>query len=427
MTVSRRSFFKAASAAPLASVGFSGQPAVGRHDSEFDPWIEVYPANLRHNVAEVSRRVGGRPILAVIKNNGYGLGLVNVARAMDTLPQVAGFAVVKADEAHTLRDAGITRPVMFMGPFSEKDLEEAAARDIRPMIYTPAGPALDRIALRLQRRIPIHICVDTGIGRVGVPYRQAASLVRDLAGRKSAQIEGMMMTFTEDPQFDPEQLRRFQALCSELEASGIPIGRKHAASSFALFQHPDAFLDMVRPGMALFGIYPDKQFRGSGIMDLRPALALKARVIYVKRLSRGESAGYERAYVAANDIWVATLPIGHADGYPRTAAKGGRVKIGSTFYPVIATVSASHTIVAIGPEPRVREGEVATLFDAEPDSRPEDLSAATGTSVYDLTMHLGALLPRKVIQVPQHGQRWPTIKPCTTAFSAPGHGSSAAI
>ena len=132
-------------------------------------------------------------------------------------------------------------------------------------------------------------------------------------------------------------------------------------------------------------------------MELRPALALKARVIYVKRLSRGESAGYERAYVAANDVWIATLPVGHADGYPRAAAKGGRVKIGGAFYPVIASVSASHTIVEIGTEPRVREGEVATLFDAGPDSRPEDLGAATGASVYDLTMHLGALLPRKLI------------------------------
>jgi alanine racemase len=373
------------------------QPSVSRHESEFDPWIEVYPANLRNNVVEVSRRVGGKPILAVIKNNGYGLGLANVARTLDALQQVAGFAVVKVDEAHTLRDAGIRKPVLFMGPFGAKALEEAVARDIRPMIYTPMGPALDRIAGRLQRRIPIHICVDTGIGRVGVPYRQASPLVRDLAGRKAVQIEGIMMTFTEDPQFDAEQLKRFQALCSELEAAGVPLGKKHAASSYALFQRPDAFQDMVRPGMALFGIYSDKEFRVSGIMDLRPALALKARVAYVKKLSRGESAGYERAYVAADDVWVATLPVGHADGYPRNAAKGGRVKIGGAMYPVIASVSASHTIVEIGPEPRVREGEVVTLFDAETSSRPEDLSAATGVSVYDLTMHLGALLPRKVI------------------------------
>jgi alanine racemase len=134
-----------------------------------------------------------------------------------------------------------------------------------------------------------------------------------------------------------------------------------------------------------------------GVMDLRPAVALKARVIYVKKLSRGDSAGYNRAYVAREDVWVATLPVGHADGYPRAAAKGGRVRIGGALYPVVASVSASHTIVEIGTEPRVKAGDVATLFDAEEGSRPEDLGLAAGVSVYDLTMHLGALLPRKVL------------------------------
>jgi alanine racemase len=383
--------------APLAAGIRLGRASAVRRDSESDPWVEVSAANLRHNVSEVSRRAGGIPILAVIKNNGYGLGIANVARVLEPLAPVAGFAVVKLDEAHRLRDAGIRKPVLCMGPFGVGDFEEAVARDIQPMVYTEVGDALDRIAARLQRPVGIHICIDTGIGRVGVPHGKAAPLVRGLAGRKSVRIEGVMMTFTEDPEFDKVQLGRFQTLCSELEGKGIRLGKKHAASSFALFQRPDAFLDMVRPGMALIGIYPEKEFRGAGIMNLLPAVGLKARVIYVKRLSRGESAGYNRAYVAKEDVWVATLPVGHADGYPRASAKGGHVRIGGTLYPVIATVSASHAIVELGPEPRVKAGDVVTLFDAQEGSRPEDLSLATATSVYDLTMHLGALLPRKVI------------------------------
>jgi alanine racemase len=239
--------------------------------------------------------------------------------------------------------------------------------------------------------------VDTGIGRVGVPYKQAPALIRDLAQRKSAKIEGTMMTFTEDSKFDVEQLKRFSALCASLESDGVNLGKKHAASSFALFQHPDAFLDMVRPGMALFGIYSENEFRSAGILELRPAVSLKAKVVYVKQLLKGECAGYNRAYVAENDVWVATLPVGHADGYPRAAASGGRVKIGGLLYPVIASVSASHTVVEIGKESRVKIGDIATLFNAEEGSRPEDLSLATGASVYDLTMHLSALLPRKVL------------------------------
>lgn len=397
MKTSRRTFLRAATVAGLLSAGPSVRVGARARDSEFDPWIEVDAAAMRHNAAQVSRRVGGRPILAVIKNNGYGLGLVEVARVLEPLPAIAGLAVVKVQEAHALADAGVRKPILFMGPFSEKDLADAVARGIRPMIYTAAGPALDRIASRLQRAIPIHICVDTGIGRVGVPYHEAAPLVRDLARRRSVRIEGIMMTFTEDAQFDAEQLRRFSGLCAQLEAEGIVLGSRHAASSFALFQHPDAFLDMVRPGMALIGIYPEKEFRAAGILDLRPAVALKAKVIYVKRLRQGESAGYNRAYAAKKDVWVATLPVGHADGYPRSAAGRARVRIGPALYPVIASVSASHTIVEIGDEPRVQVGDTAVFFDAAEGSRPEDVGAAAGVSVYDLTMHLGALLPRRVL------------------------------
>ena len=365
--------------------------------SSFDPWIEVNAANLRHNVREIARVAAGRPILAVIKNNGYGLGVVNAGRALEPEPSVHGFAVVKLAEALALRDAGVKKPVLLMGPYDESDLAHVVARDIMPMVYTPIGGMLDRIAQRGGRAVPIHVCVDTGIGRVGVPYGQAATLIRDLAARPSVKIEGVMMTFTEDPVFDREQLTRFQSLLGSLEAEGVRLGKRHAVSSFGLFQRPDGFLDMVRPGMALYGIYSEPEFRATKILDLRPAVSLKARVIYVKQLRAGESAGYNRAYRAEADVWVATLPVGHADGLPRVAAKGGRVRIGGCLYPLIASVSASHSIVEIGPEAEVAVGDVASYFDAEDGSRPEDLAKACATSVYDLTMHLNPLLPRRVV------------------------------
>jgi alanine racemase len=132
-------------------------------------------------------------------------------------------------------------------------------------------------------------------------------------------------------------------------------------------------------------------------MDLRPAMALRARVAYVKQVPRGDSVGYNRAYIAKDDVWVATLPVGHTDGWPRVAAKGARVRIGERLYPVIASVSASHTLVEIGVERRVEIGDVATLWDWQAGSRPEDVGAACGASVYDLTMHLNPLLPRRIV------------------------------
>jgi len=404
MKSSRRSFLEAGLALPailntVPTLTAASQTAkiTATKDSSFDPWVEIHRDNLRHNVQEISRRVGGRPILAVIKNNGYGMGVANVARLLVPQSEIFGFAVVKFHEAISLRDAGIRKPVLLMGPFDEKNLEEAAARDIMPMVYAPMGPALDKIAAKLQKPVALHICVDTGIGRVGVPYYQAAPLIRDLASRKSVQVRGTMMTFAEDMEFDKEQLRRFHETCSALEKEGVALGKKHAASSFTLFQHPDAFLDMVRPGMAIYGIYSENEFRRAGVMDLRPAISLKARVAYVKKLRQGDSAGYNRAYMAKEDVWVATLPVGHADGWPRMAAKGAKVRINGELFPVIASVSASHCIVEIGREERVKISDTATLFDGQQGSRPEDVSEVCGASVYDLTMHLNALLPRRIV------------------------------
>jgi alanine racemase len=408
MKSSRRSFLETGLGLPalldlsptFAGAAQASQAATSK-DSSFDPWVEIHRENLRHNVQEISRRAASRPILAVIKNNGYGMGVTNVAQLLESQSEIFGFAVVKLHEAISLRDAGTRKPILLLGPFDERNLEDAVARGIMPMVYTPLGPTLDKIAAKIQKPVPLHICIDTGIGRVGAPYREAAPLIRDLAGRKSVSIQGTMMTFTEDPDFDKEQLRHFHETCSSLEKEGVALGKKHAASSFSLFQHPEAFLDMVRPGMAIYGIYSENEFRHTSIMDLRPAISLKARVIYVKKLGKGDSAGYNRAYVAKDDVWVATLPVGHADGWPRKAAlthdRGAKVRINGDLYPVIASVSASHCIVEVGSEERFGMGDVATLFDWQPGSRPEDVSESCGASVYDLTMHLNPLLPRHII------------------------------
>jgi alanine racemase len=284
-----------------------------------------------------------------------------------------------------------------MGPVDEGGIVEAARRNIALMVYTPIVPVLERAARRAGKTIDVHLCVDTGLGRVGVPDRDAPPLAQQLAAARGVVIRGTMMTFTEDAQFDRQQLRRFTTLMSVLKLAGVSVGAQHAASSYTLFQHPDATLDMVRPGMVLYGIYPEPAFRKTRPFDLTPAIALKTRVAYVKQLRQGDSAGYNRAYMAKSPVWIATLPVGHADGLPRVAAKGGRVRIGGALYPIVASVSASHTIVEIGPERRVEIGDEATLFDWTEGSRPEDLSDGCGASVYDLTMHLNPVLPRRVV------------------------------
>jgi alanine racemase len=395
--VNRRTFLSTPLITLVPAIASSAQTPRTSGQSTFDPWVEVHVGHLRQNAAEVAR-LTKRPVLAVIKNNGYGLGVVSSAKALEPVSSIDGFAVVKLQEALDLRTQGIKKPVLLMAPFDADDLRLIVSSQIMPMVYTPIGDLLDREAQRLGRPIDIHVCVDTGIGRVGVPHAQAATLIRDLASRKGVRIQGIMMTFTEDLEFDREQQRRFAQLTSELKGAGVNLGRLHAASTYTLFQHgEETFFDMSRVGMALLGIYPDAKFRAMKRLTLRPAVALRVRVAYVKPLAAGASAGYERAFVAQKDTGIATLPIGHADGWPRVAAKGGRVRINGRPYPIVASVSASHTLVDIGDPAAVKAGDEATLFDWEDGWRPEDVSAATGASVYDLTMHLNPLLPRLVI------------------------------
>ena len=172
------------------------------------------------------------------------------------------------------------------------------ARDIMPMVYTPIGDVLARAAAGSGKPLTVHVKIDTGLGRVGVPYREAAAFVRDLASRKGVVIGGMMMTFTEDLKFDQEQLRRFEALTSELSRAGV----KHRPPSRSVDLHAVSTRQR-RPRHGAAGNGALRDLPGAGVsqgeeVDLRPALAFRTRVVYVKKLEAGESAGYERAYVA---------------------------------------------------------------------------------------------------------------------------------
>jgi alanine racemase len=364
----------------------------------FDPWIEVDPAALRHNVAVLATLAGGRPITAVVKNNAYGLGLTTVAPLLDALPEVAGFAVVKTEAAFALAEIGVQKPVLLMGLFADRDGPDLVRRGVHLSLCTPdAGLRIIRAVRAAGRRAHVHTYLDTGMSRMGIPYHQALPLLVEFSRLEDVIIEGTFMGLTEDPAFDREQLRRFLALAEEARSRGVRLGRLHAASSHALFHFPHAHLDMVRPGIAIYGAYPGEAERERPIAELRPAFRLRARVVRVAQLRAGDSVSYGRHYVATRPTWIATLPVGHADGYPRGAVQGARVLIGDALFPVIGAVSASHTIVELGDRPAVAVGDVATLVGPDhPVIHPDAVGAASGTSVYDVLMHLNSSLPKDV-------------------------------
>ena len=364
----------------------------------FDPWLEIDPAALRYNVSVVARLSGGRPIMAVIKNNAYGLGLATVAAVLEELPEIMGFAVVKTDAAITLRDAGIRKPVLLMGLFSDADGPELVARNIDLILGTDdSGERVARAARQAGRPARVHVYLDTGMSRMGIPYHRALPWLDEVAPL-GLDIQSTFMGFTEEPEFDREQLRRFIEVTGAAKECGFQLGALHAASSNGVYHLPEAHLDLVRPGIAIFGAYPSDEESEHAIAELHPAVRLRARVVRVERLRMGDSVSYGREYTAERATWIATLPVGHTDGYPRKAVNGARVLINGALYPAIGAVSASHTIVELGDEPTVSIGDVATLLGPDdPAIRPNALAAATDRSVYDVLMHLSPVLPKVLV------------------------------
>ena len=400
MPVSRRAFVTGVAATPILNSLPAAAPAATTNISadRFDPWLEVDAAALRKNVSVVSGLANKRPILAVIKNNAYGLGLTTVASVLDPMPEIKGFAVVKAEAAIALRDAGIRKPVLLMGLFSEEDGAELLRRDVQLSICTDdSASRIVGAAKKAGRTATAHIYLDTGMSRMGIPYHRAMPVLSELPGL-GINIGGTFTGFTEESDFDREQLGRFIDITDTARDNGVELGALHAASSHAVFNYADSHLDQVRPGIALFGAYPSDFESERSIATLTPAMQLKARVVRVERLRAGDSVSYGRNYIAEQPTWIATIPVGHTDGMPREAVNGAHVVVNGSPFPVIGAVSASHTIIEVGRERGVNIGDVATLLGSSHAAiHPNQLADSTGTSVYDRLMHLNPTLPKVLV------------------------------
>jgi len=366
----------------------------------FDPWVEVIPSHVHEAVDAVSHLVSARPILAVVKNNGYGLELELVAKLLHEQPAIQGFAVVKGEEALKLRAAGITKPILLMGMFSAEEGRELAEAGVEFGVFTPdAADRLLPLARATGRPLGIHQYLDTGMGRMGMDFRKALPWMEELGRHGEIQVRGTFTELGEDPAFDMEQIKRFLDLADEARNRGLETGLLHAASSNGVFHLPAGHLDLVRPGIALFGSYPSRPDEERKLASLRTALRLNARVVRVAQIQPGEGVGYGRPWIAEEPTWVATLPIGHADGYPREAPNGAQVLIRDRPYPVIGGVSASHSIVNLGAHRSAQVGDVATLMGPDhPAIDPNNMAETLGVSVYDLLMHVNPSLPRFVTE-----------------------------
>lgn len=405
----RRDLLKLAALAPIAPFS-AAQPASaparpplrlrpGGSDDGFDPWVELIAPAFRHNAVEVSRLAAGRPILAVIKNNAYGLGDQVVGPIVDGCPQVAGLACVRPAEALAMRAMGVRKPILTMAELGVEESVELARKDVALSCWLDdAGERLARIAKAAMRPVGVHPYLDTGMNREGMPLARALPWLEGLAKQPGVRLDGIYQMFVHDIAFDRVQLERFIAFLDQAAAAGIRPRLRHAAATFELHRVPEAHLDAVRVGNALFGspAGPDV----THAFDARPVFRLKARVVRVEQVEAGESAGFNRGFRPAVRTSVALLPIGHTDGYASTAAGACEVLIGGRTYPVVpGGVNSAHTIVDVGAEPAVRVGDVATLVGPDhPAILPAEVGARAKTGTLQVMTRLSALLPRRVVE-----------------------------
>jgi len=362
-----------------------------------DPWIEVNLNHIEWNIKKLKEFVKV-PIMAVIKANAYGHGLIEIGKFLEK-KGIKWLMVGKLQEAIALRVRGVKCRILNFGPFSKLDCKEIIKWDISQCVFTDEVETLNEIAQKFRKKAKIHIHVDTGLGRIGVPYHKALKFIEKVSSLSNIKIEGISTALTEDKEFDKEQLKKFREICSIAERKGIFLGLKHAASSDAILEHPHSYFDMVRPGITIYGYYPSDKTQKEDKLKLKPALKLKAKVIYTKELLPGESLSYHRKFIAKKKELVATIGIGYSDGYPFKAAGKGYVIIQGEKYPIIASITANHMMINLNYNKNIKIGDEVILIDDEKKNgcTAYDIGKWCNISVYKLLISLNPLLPRKYI------------------------------
>jgi alanine racemase len=362
-----------------------------------DVWIELDLSNMARNLDKIRNRTKV-PVLAVIKANAYGHGLIEVGQFLDK-NGIDSLMVCKLQEAVRLREAGVTCPILNFGPLHPEETGVLINLDISQSVFTDGIFTLNQNAKKFNRPAKVHIHIDTGMGRMGIPYHRALSYIEDTHSLKNIRIEGISTTLTEDTEFDRIQISRFLQLCRTAEKKGIRLGLKHARSSAGILTLSDLSLDMVRPGILLYGYYPSEKTQKEDSLSLCPVLQLKSRVASVKILRPGDSVSYHRVYRAEQKEKIAVLPAGYSDGYPSTAVKKGSVLIKEKKFPLIGAITANHLEVRLPLDSSVNLGNEAVLLGQQGKNRisANDLARWAGISTYKVLLGLNPLLSRTIL------------------------------
>lgn len=360
-------------------------------------WAEVDLGAIRHNVRTLAGMTGQAELMGVVKGYAYGHGNPESAVAMIEAGATR-LGVARVAEALHLREAGIRVPIHV---FSEPPLEAASRfveQDLTATVYTERfARALSEAARQERRRVSAHVKVDTGMHRVGVPADDVPDAVRELVALPGIELEGawshLAVADIPDHPFTRKQLDLFLDIIGKIESVGVDLRYRHIANSAATISLPDAHLDLVRCGVASYGLSPGRDLAGTA--DLRPALALRARISMVKTVPAGEALSYGLNYSLKEAAHVITVAGGYADGYDRRLSGRADVLLRGARHRVSGTVCMDQFMVDVGSSD-AEPGEIVTLIGSDGDDSitAEDLAELIGTINYEVTARVPSRVPR---------------------------------
>lgn len=353
----------------------------------------------RNNFGAVRSYVGPDvKIMAIVKANAYGHGAVRIASEADALG-ADYLGVARVEEGVELRENGITQRILVFEVVPPGMEVHALTLGLDLTIAgTEGAQRIDRAAAGLRTKAIVHAKVDTGMGRLGIDYRNAPAFIEAAARLPNLRLEGVYSHFatsdSADKQFASEQLQRFHQVLEALEKRKIPAGLRHMANSGAIISLHDSCLDMVRPGIMLYG-YPPRREMG-GQHALQPVLSLVSSLAFLKTVDGGESISYGRKYFTKGKTVIGTVPVGYADGYVRTLTGKACVLIRARRYPVVGTICMDHSMVDLGPDPEAQEGDEVILVGSSAQETVDawELADHIGTIPYEITSLITGRVPR---------------------------------
>lgn len=363
-------------------------------------FIEINLKNLKRNFFNIRKKAGERKVLAIVKADAYGHGMVQCAKALSELGDKKPdyFGVALPEEGIELRnETRIKTPILCLAPFQVEDLKLFQKYDIIPSV-SDERQIKQLLKLRLKKPLKVHLNIDTGMGLSGIPFYKVFEPVKKLAQKNKIIIDGIYTIFAtadrKNKYFANEQLERFNFVIDKLKKAGINYGIVHAANSSAILSMPNSYLDMVRSGSSLYGFYPTKEIERT--YKIYPVMSLYSKISVTKALRKGESVGFGRSYTAGKDIRIATVPIGYADGLKRIFSNNFSALIKGRFYPQIGNVSMDRIAFNVGND-KIMPGEKVVLIGkgGKEEITLWDWADRINSTPYEIVCTIGRRLPRK--------------------------------